>query len=252
MNTRLTPFDDVRVRQAVNYAVDRNRLVEINGGPDNAQVGCQMLPPNTDGYRPYCPYTLNPNAAGTYTGPDLAKARRLVAASGTKGQPITVWFYDIPIGHANGGYIVSVLRSLGYNARLKMIPHMGATWRPNRQAGVGGWGWTTRRRTTSCRRPSRAGHTTPIHANGNFAAFCDKQSTPRSPAPALSRPPIRPPPRSLWSKIDREITERGPWVTIHTAVLPEFVSRRTGNYTYCFLSSVTGSTSACLDRLWVR
>ncbi len=39
---------------------------------------------------------------------------------------------------------------------------------------------------------------------------------------------------------------------IRTAVAPDFVSRRTGNYTYCYLSAATGSTGACLDQLWVR
>jgi ABC-type transport system substrate-binding protein len=32
LNTRLPPFNDVRVRQALNYAVDRKQLAEINGG----------------------------------------------------------------------------------------------------------------------------------------------------------------------------------------------------------------------------
>src|SRR5262249_22782723 len=139
-NTRLRPFDDVRVRQAVNYAVDRNHLVDLAGGPTAAQVGCQMLPPNVDGYRPFCPFTLHPDAAGTYNGPDLARARRLVAASGTEGEPVTVWFYDIPSGRRNSAYLVSVLRSLGYRARSELIPQTGPTWRPTRQIGVGGIG----------------------------------------------------------------------------------------------------------------
>ena len=33
MNTRLAPFDNVKARQAVNFAIDRNALVNLFGGP---------------------------------------------------------------------------------------------------------------------------------------------------------------------------------------------------------------------------
>ncbi len=135
LNMRLPPFNDIRARQALNYAVDRNHLIELAGGPDVAQVGCQLLPPNTAGYRRYCPYTVGPSPAGTYNGPDLAKARRLVAASRTLGEPVTVWFYDVPIGKVNGQYIVSVLRRLGYKATLRLLPHKGSTWRSGPAGG---------------------------------------------------------------------------------------------------------------------
>jgi YVTN family beta-propeller protein len=257
MNTKLAPFDDVRVRQAVNYAVDRNRLVEINGGPDNAQLSCQILSPNTDGYRPYCPYTLTPDGAGTYNGPDLAKARRLVEASGTRGQPITVWFYDIPIGRRNGGYVVSVLRGLGYRARLKTVPHNaanGSTWRPNRQVGISGWGpdYPSASAVFSTSFTCQSYSPIPPNANLNAAAFCARgidAMIARARRLQITDPAAA---SRLWTKIDREITDRAPWVAMNVSLNPEFVSRRTGNYTYCFLSAAAGSTSACLDRLWVR
>ena len=51
LNTRVAPFNDVRVRQALNLAVNRNRLVQINGGTIT-RVACQILPPNVNGYSP--------------------------------------------------------------------------------------------------------------------------------------------------------------------------------------------------------
>ena len=62
LNTRVPPFNDLRVRRAVNYAVDRNRMGDLRGGPQLEQPSCQVLPPTLDGYRRYCPYTIRPNA----------------------------------------------------------------------------------------------------------------------------------------------------------------------------------------------
>ena len=56
-----------------------------SGGPDLVQPTCQLLPPGFPNYRPRCPYTLDASPAGTWTAPNLAKARRLVRDSGTRG-----------------------------------------------------------------------------------------------------------------------------------------------------------------------
>jgi len=88
LNTSMAPFDDTRVRQALNYAVDRNRLAAIKGAGAGYGVTCQVLPLNFPSYRWYCPYTTgSPDA---YHGPDLAKAMELVALSGTRGMTVTV------------------------------------------------------------------------------------------------------------------------------------------------------------------
>jgi len=242
LNTRLAPFDDVRVRRAINDAVDRNRLVAMAGGAGTVAAGCQVLPPNFNGYVHYCPYAFH-----------LARAKRLVQASGTKGEAVTVWFYDIPIGHRNGAYIVSVLRSLGYKARLRTIQHAAPTWRANRQAGVGGWAGDYPsasnffRPLFTCR-----AYTTDPATNTNITGFCNHRidaaiararAVQVNDAVAASR---------LWAAIDHQITDLSPWVVLRTGTNSDFVSRRTHNYTTCWLSYLTGTTSACLDQLWVR
>ncbi len=109
MNVNLSPFDDVRVRRALNLAVDRVAAIKLFGGPRLATPGCQFLPP---GLRPaeYCPYP-----------PDLAQARRLVADSGTAGQAVTLVTDDSAPGRAIGTYMMDVLSDLGFRPRLRTL-----------------------------------------------------------------------------------------------------------------------------------
>ena len=44
MNTRIAPFDNVKARQAVNFAIDRKAMVSLFGGPVLAAPVCQVLP----------------------------------------------------------------------------------------------------------------------------------------------------------------------------------------------------------------
>jgi YVTN family beta-propeller protein len=107
LNVREPPFDDADVRLALNLAIDRRHVVELLGGPVLADRSCQIIPPGLPGYVLTCPYTRSPGA-GVWTGPDLARARRLVAASGTRGARVEVWGF----------------------------PELGAEGRPLRRAGA--------------------------------------------------------------------------------------------------------------------
>ena len=62
MNTGVAPFDNVKVRQAVNMAINKTRIVRILNG--RGQVANQILPPLMPGYDPtYKGYAYNPAAA---------------------------------------------------------------------------------------------------------------------------------------------------------------------------------------------
>lgn len=62
INTGEAPFDNVKVRQALNYAIDKNRIVQLLNG--RATVANQILPPLMPGYdKSYTGYEYNPDKA---------------------------------------------------------------------------------------------------------------------------------------------------------------------------------------------
>ena len=124
MNVNLAPFNDIRVRQAVNYAVNRRAMQTFYGGPATATVLCQNVPAGLPGYEPYCPYTRGADLAHPATqwsAPDLATAKRLVAESGTKGMHVTLVVPNRAVEIAMGTYLQTMLRQLGYDADVKPI-----------------------------------------------------------------------------------------------------------------------------------
>lgn len=80
LNNTVAPFDNAKVRQAVNYAVNRTQIQRVWGGPSVGTPTDQILPPSVPDYAPYSVY---PNQ------PDLVKAKQLMQDSGVTG-PITV------------------------------------------------------------------------------------------------------------------------------------------------------------------
>jgi len=123
IDTRMPPFDDIRVRRALNYAIDRERVARLYGGVSLARPTCQIVPPGLPGYRRYCRYTLGPRRDGRWSRPDAARARQLVAASGMSGARVSVWARSDEAFHASVmRYVADVLRRLGYRLHVRVVP----------------------------------------------------------------------------------------------------------------------------------
>lgn len=73
LNATVAPFDNVKVRQAVNYAIDRQAVLRIWGGPSQGAITDQVLPPTMPGWQQSSTYP----PAG-----DAAKAKSLLQESG--------------------------------------------------------------------------------------------------------------------------------------------------------------------------
>jgi peptide/nickel transport system substrate-binding protein len=109
MNTQTPPFNDIRVRQAVNYAVDPEALNRVFGGL--LEPTQQILPPGMPGYQEY----------ELYPAPDMAKAQQLLAEANPADKDITVWTNDEPDRRRIGAYYEDLLKQLGFNTTLKVI-----------------------------------------------------------------------------------------------------------------------------------
>ena len=230
INTATPPFDDPRVRQAVNYAIDRRAIVKLYGGSDAASPTCQVLPPGVVGYRRYCPYTRHPNAQGAWTAPDLATARHLVLASGTRGQRITVWAASDAGGWPVRDvvtYTVRLLRRLGYRARshFELASYFDSA------------GPTTFRAIQIT--PPAWSDSTPYNffapwfacaAAYNHQFFCD-HGVDRTIGYTQALESTDPRAASIaWARLDRELVDRAAWVPLVNPRQIELVSKRVRNY----------------------
>ncbi len=245
MNTKIPPFDDARVRRAVNFAIDRNVTEELFKG--FGPTTCQILPPGFPGRSPYCPYTLNPG--GAWTKPDLATARKLITQAGARGANVTVltsksYYATLPLV-ALGRYIVRVLDSIGLDGTLEEVDGTeygarlyGQLRRP--QMAFDAW---------TADYPAEPGFINGVltcTAPLNAAQFCD---------PALDKAMIDASSVQFsdansahrrWAAVEHRMVDLAPWVPLISRTHPLLLSDRVGNFQFNI------SWGPLIDQMWLR
>jgi YVTN family beta-propeller protein len=257
LNTRVRPFSSLAARRALNYAIDRRELIKLISGPLTARPTCQILPPAMPGYQPYCPYTLAPGPAGTWGAPNLARAKQLVRASGTRGSRVRVVLGRLGVRTPilpGGRYLVSVLRQLGYRASLQIITNDYAYARrlndSRRHTQIGDFSWYQDYPAPpdfvgpllTCRsfvRDSPQG-------NLNDAEFCDRRIDAQVNRAVTIQSRLPNAGQSLWARIDHELVDQAPWVPLYNPLALVVLSARVGNYQF------HPYWTLLIDQLWVH
>jgi YVTN family beta-propeller protein len=254
LNTHEPPFNNVLARQALNYAIDRRAITNLYGGPEDATPTCQVIPPTVPGYQPYCPYTRDPSASGHWTAPNLEHARGLIAASGTRGDTVTILTAgaaDGPGYQAVGAYTVGLLHKLGYRARLRVVaPARFIAVLDNYHAPpqVDTQTWTADYPSASqwLTLQLGCGAWHPPTEVSNHSEFCNPtvdRLAERATELQATNPTVA---KRLWAQADRLTTNLAPVVATVTENETDLVSRRVGDYQY------VPTIGALLDQLWVR
>jgi ABC-type transport system substrate-binding protein len=115
LNTHRKLFSDVRVRRAVNYAIDRRKLARLGDSfkavPERPTD--HYLPPGMPGYRDAHVYPLTP---------DVAKARELIRQAHAGGRTAVLNTCDVYPCPQQAQIVKTDLRRIGLRVRITSLP----------------------------------------------------------------------------------------------------------------------------------
>ncbi len=112
LNPNRKPFDDVRVRQALNYAIDREAISALAWGGGAQPMSSAFIRPDSAWY-------TKPATSWSY---DPKKALDLLAQAGLKPSDIKFTLYSIPFVHLpTSEVVVNQLKKFGMDVTLQTI-----------------------------------------------------------------------------------------------------------------------------------
>lgn len=219
MNINEPPFNKLAVRQAVNYALDRNAMQKIVWG-GLGQATQNVLPPT---YPSYVKLKLYHH--------DVAKARQLIQQAGAKGAKVTVWTRQVSDALDAAQYYTSVLNSIGLNATLNSLPRATYYSTIGNVATHAQTGWA--RWLEDYPHPLDwfdvllNGNRITNTDNNNYAWYTNAKTN-REIEALKKAPVLTPAVNKKWATVEKQIMQQAPWAPWSNRVFPEFFSKKIG------------------------
>ncbi len=214
MNTTQPPFDDLKVRQAVNYAIDAEALERIYAGQI---VGThQILPAGMPGYKKF---NLYPHS--------MTKAKQLIAEANPSDREITVWTDTESPNNEAGEYYEGVLKELGFDTTLKIVNADNYfTIMSNRSTPELDTGWTNwfedYPHPNDFFQPLLSAESIQPTNNTNWSQLDDPALTAK--IDRLGAEPLGPEQEAGYAELDKSFMEQAPWAPYGTLAVATFVS----------------------------
>ncbi len=213
INTERAPFNDLKVREAANYAVDTEAMERLYSGSLVALH--QILPVGIPGHKAFDLYPHN-----------LAKAKQLVKEANPSDRNITVWVDTESPNKEAGEYLEGVLNEIGLHAKLKAIN--ADNYYPiiqNRSTPDLDIGWLSFYQDyphpNDFFQPLFSGESIAPTGNSNLSNLNDPKVNAK--IAKLAEEPLGPQQEAEYAALDRELMEKAPIIPYGTNTVSTFV-----------------------------
>ncbi|WP_416799261.1 ABC transporter substrate-binding protein [Ciceribacter azotifigens] len=233
MKTTMKPFDDVKVRQAVNMAINKDRIIRIING--RAVPATQPLPPSMPGYaKDFAGYKF-----------DVDGAKALLADAGyPDGFDTELYVYNTDPNPRIAQAIQQDLAAVGIKAEIKSLAQanvIAAGGEPDQAPMVwsGGMAWIADFPDPSNFYGPILGCAGAVKGGWNWSYYCNKDLDARATAAdSITNPAKAGEREEAWRSIYLDIMKDAPWVPVFNEQRFTIRSERLGGPDAIFVDPV--------------